>query len=132
MTLLLLLGCVAGPGDEPLPPVDTGAFYAEVEPILGDRCSNPACHGTAERPLQVYAENRHRMDTGAFWLDAPLTPDEHAANLARARGFTGDPWLIARKALDPAVGGMTHVGGAVWMDPEDVEYVTLRAWAEGL
>ncbi|MFZ5480936.1 MAG: hypothetical protein ACOZNI_29515 [Myxococcota bacterium] len=129
--IALLAACVAGPGEGELVPVDTGAFFAEVEPVLGERCANPACHGSADRPLEVYAEHRHRLDTGDAWRDLPLTPDEHAANLLRARGFAGPPYAIARKGLAPEAGGMGHGGGAIWLSADEPEYAAILAWAEG-
>lgn len=127
MTKLLpmwLLACVDGPGREALPEVDTAAFFATVEPVLGARCANPACHGTAARPLEIYAGNQHRADAAATWSDAPLTGDEHARNLARARSFL--PFALLRKPLDAA----DHGGGAVWEDTGEAEWQALRDWAE--
>lgn len=132
MTALLLLACVEGPGEAALVPVDTGAFFAEVEPVLVERCANPSCHGTAERPLEVYAVHRNRMDPDDVWLDGGLTAEERAANLARARGFVGPTLELARKSLDPDAGGMRHGGGAIYADATDAEYATLRDWAEGI
>ena len=129
---MAVLACIDGPGSAPLVPVDTAAFYDEVEPILGERCANPSCHGAAERPLEVYAVHRHRMDDAMQWADEALSAEEHTANLDRARGFAGPPYVLARKALEPDAGGMEHEGGAIYLADTEAEYETLRAWAQGL
>ncbi|MDP2305678.1 MAG: hypothetical protein Q8P18_06595 [Pseudomonadota bacterium] len=122
--LALLDACVDDPGAAALPAVDTGAFYAEVEPILGARCGNPACHGSAARPFEVYAVHLHRADPDATWSDAPLTAAEHARDLARARSFLPDALL--RKPID----AVDHGGGAVWEDTGEAEWQAIRDWAE--
>jgi hypothetical protein len=124
----LLFACVDGPGVADLAPVDTGAFYAEAEPVLAASCANPSCHGTPERPLQVYAQYLHRADPALLWSDMELTAEEHAANLARSRGMAADGSLW-RKPLAPERGGMRHEGGWRWSDTGDPSWRDLRRWA---
>ena len=131
--ILLLWSCVTGTGEEPPLPADSAMFYERVEPVLALRCANPSCHGSAERPLQVYAVHRHRADPAHIWLDAPLTAAEHAANFDRARAWrTPDPdaSLLVRKPLDPEVGGASHAGGVQFADREEPDWRALYDWVE--
>lgn len=127
--LLLLPGCI-GPNDSAvLGGGDSSTFFEQVEPVLTEGCANPSCHGNTERPFQVYAVHRHRLLEEDTWSDSALSADEHAANLETARAFAPSPWLLSRKPLDPAVGGMVHAGGVMWSDVENPDYTAVRAWS---
>lgn len=128
--IVLLLACVVEGEDGAPGGGDSGEFYADVEPILTEGCANPSCHGNADRPWQVYAVHRYRMDEADLWADGELSAEEHAANLAQARAFTVSPWELCRKPLDPAAGGMSHEGGVSWFSVDDAEYEALRSWSE--
>ncbi len=134
--LLLLLGCVTDPGAEAtLPEGDADVFAAEVQPILAARCANPACHGAAERPLEVYAPGLHRLDPADLYLEVPLDSDELDLNRLAAEaslfGYAAaaeSPLLT--KPLATTAGGSEHSGGVQWADPTEAEYLTLLEWAD--
>ncbi len=128
--ILLMLGCLVEGEDGAPGGGDSGEFFATVEPILTEGCANPSCHGNADRPYQVYAVHRNRLDEADLWADGVLNEAEHAANLAQARAFAAAPWELCRKPLDPAVGGMSHDGGVSWSSVDDADYEAVRAWTE--
>ncbi len=128
--IVLFLGCLGDNTDVQLDLGDSGEFVETVEPVLTASCANPSCHGNVDRPLQIYAVHRHRMDPADAWADGELTADETRANFLSAAGFSLPPSELARKPLDPAVGGMSHLGGVIWQSTEDPDYEALRAWSE--
>ncbi len=128
--ILFVLGCLVEGEDGAPGGGDSAEFYARVEPILVEGCANPSCHGNVERPYQVYAVHRYRLEETDLWADGELTEAEHQANLAQARAFAAEPWELCRKPLDPAVGGMSHEGGATWSSVDDEDYEAVRAWSE--
>lgn len=135
--LALAAACVTGPGGEPLAlDVDYAVFVEDVQPVLSDRCANPACHGAQGRPLEVYAVHQHRLDPAEVFADTPLTPAELSLNFHRACGFLvdlerDDDCLLVRKPLAEAAGGVAHEGGDVWSDSSSPELQALRDWIEG-
>ena len=94
--------------------------------------------GNAGSPLRVYTPGKLRMHEPATIDDAiaPLTPEEHHANFVSAAGFNygitevDDNWLL-RKPLPAADGGYDHVGGAIYLDRSEDQYVKIRAWLLG-
>ena len=131
---MLLLACVTGPGVATLPQADTGQFYTEVEPELGASCANPACHGTAGRPLEVYAPGFHRADADRTFVEEDLSAEEHQLNFDRARAFLtpADPGasLLVTRPLPPAEGGTAHGDGLViYGDRTDPRWAALADWA---
>lgn len=126
---------------EELSPLDANFFRCQVQPVLAARCSFMACHGNAERPLMLYAEQRFRL--GISWDDyeTPLTEAEFAANLQRVRGFvgrsSGDVDLLTEKPLDTRAGGLYHRGkdlfgnDDVFLDRQDTDFVILQDFADG-
>ena len=134
MIALWLAACVAGPGEAlPLPDPDPAVFAAEVQPVLAVSCANPACHGTPERPLSVYAPGRWRLDDRATFRDEPLTDEELAHNLASATAFLVgvedalECELVARP-LAPGQGGQEHGGGTVWADTGEPGFQAVFEW----
>ena len=133
--LILLAGCVTGPGESTLPEGDPDVFAADVQPILAARCGNPACHGTAERPLEVYGVGLHRIDPADLFLETPLSDEEKYRNLTAAEAFlagfaaAADSPLLT-KPLSPDSGGSEHTGGVQWADPTESEYLTLLDWGD--
>ena len=121
--------------------VDENYYRCNVQPVLSARCAFVACHGTDERPLLVYAEQKLRL--GIEWIDyqTPLTAAERAANFRTLRDFVargpGDPDLLADKPLDVAAGGLFH--GAkdqfgrddVFLSRDDPGYQIMRAFIAG-
>ncbi len=132
--ILLLLGCLPVTDGAPLPLGDQARFVSEAQPVLAG-CANPACHGSADRPLEVYAVHLHRMDPADTWRDLPLTPEELFWNQVRASAFLWDLAAaeespLLRKPLAPAAGGTEHVGGVRFEDTSDAEYRALAAWID--
>ncbi len=135
LLLALLVGCVEGPGLSDLPRGDAQAFADEVQPILGPGCANPACHGSEQRPLELYATGLHRADPADLYSDAPLHDLELERNqraaeamLAGLEAAADSPLLT--KPLSPDHGGSEHRGGVQFVDPSELDYLTLLDWAE--
>lgn len=124
--LLALAGCAPAPGYESLPPADFPRFVATVQPVLAARCANPTCHGRADRPLEVFAPQLHRLDERRLFLDEPLTAEETRRNFDRARAFAADGLLLSK----PLAGGAGHAGGAQFADEEEPEWQALRDWVD--
>jgi hypothetical protein len=125
---------------EDVPELDAEYFRCEVQPVLAARCAFFACHGSATRPLRVYARNRLRFDVAAEQRETPLRPAELAFNYESARAFAGDPRrpaLLLLKPLEEDRGGYVHVGatlygrGDVFLDADDPGYAKLAAWLGG-
>jgi hypothetical protein len=140
--LATLAGCVSGL-DAPAPAttLDRDYFRCNVQPVLAARCSFPACHGDAQRPLALYAVGRMRYAVGWDRPTAPLTDAELADNFGIASGFTtttatGQAWLLA-KPLATAAGGYFHRGaelyneGDVFASTDDPGYQLLAKWIGG-
>jgi hypothetical protein len=144
LTATLLAGaCVQEGIDQPaeLPSVDEHYFRCRVQPVLAKSCAFMDCHGNDERPLQVYAEQRFRVNPS--WLDYedPLTSEELSANLQTVRGFVGTDLgpkaLLSEKPLDARSGGLFHRGrdlygtDDVFLSRDEEGYQTLRAFVDG-
>ena len=130
--MLWLLACPE-PSTTALPERDYERFVEEVQPVLGPRCSNPACHGDPGRPLELYEPGWHRAEAGERWLDAPLSQDELEANFDRSRAFLArpadrSPLLTEPLAVD--AGGVDHPV-TVYLDTAEPEYRVVLGWAEG-
>lgn len=133
--------------DAPLvaPALDEAYFRCEVEPVLAARCSFYACHGSAQRPLRIYAVNRLRLNPGrmpdGYVLASPLTAEERRANFESALSFASprglDASLLLLKPLDVDAGGWFHEGetiygaGDVFATPSDPGYAKIAAWLGG-
>lgn len=139
VALLCLGGC--GVPNEPVevPLLDEAAFRCSVQPMLAKRCAFLACHGTALRPLRVYAPNRLRLGGEASERDRPLGEEELEANYDRARALAlggHDEALLLQKPLDVAAGGLFHRGQEmfggedVFVSRDDPGYRLLLAWIE--
>jgi hypothetical protein len=143
--LLAVIGCLAtacvapAPESNP-PPVDECAFELEVYPVLARDCGFPACHGSDERGLQVFAPGRTRLDPMTPQLEA-ATPEEIALAFDRARSFLGgarsvEESLLLRKPLAIDAGGAGHMGRDeagrdVYQSTEAPGWMTIAAWARG-
>lgn len=127
----VVAGC-AGPevGDEPVVWLDYDQFVASVQPVLGDRCGNPSCHGRADRPLAIYSPGRYRADADRTHLPEPLTGDELAANFQKACLFAASDGAPADAPLvaAPLADRVAHGGGAIFAGPTDAGYRALLAW----
>jgi hypothetical protein len=120
---------------DPAAAVDEAVFRCKVEPILIRQCSFNACHGNAGSPLRVFSPGKlrgtppHNIDEAI----AALTDAEHHANFLSAAGFgvgvtAVDDNDLLRKPLPAVWGGYAHKGGAIYDDPQDPQYTTIRAW----
>ncbi len=135
LVLLLALGCVEGPGQGEELLGDYESFETEVQPIL-EGCANPSCHGTPERPLEIYAVRQHRLNPDDVYLESPLTDRELWLNFVRSCGFLMDleapeDCELLRKPLSPKAGGAEHVGGAQFGDVDNPDYAALLQWVSG-
>jgi len=142
LLVVVVAGCVTNL-DAPAPPValDRAYFRCDVQPVLAARCAFPACHGSARRPLAIYAPGRERYQVGWDRPTEGVTPYELDANFAIASGFatttaTGEPWLLA-KPLATRAGGYYHRGADlyggddVFLTKDDPGYQLLAGWIAG-
>ncbi len=100
-----------------------------------------ACHGTDERPLQLYAEQRFRLEVSWDDFDTPLSNEELMANFRLVGGFIarddGERDLLTEKPLDTRSGGLFHGGKGlhgeqdVFLSRHDVGYRLLREFSGG-
>jgi hypothetical protein len=136
LTLLLLSGCVAADEVEPLPLGGGLALFAEqAQPVFAARCANPSCHGSAERPLSLFAPHRYRQDPDRVYVDEPLTEDELRHNFLQTAAFTSSctdasQCLLLTKPLAVEAGGSGHANIEIFMDTSDYDYQRLSSWVE--
>lgn len=139
ITGLLVLAVAALPacgpdgGTLPLSVGDQATFRAEVQPLLEERCANPSCHGGDGRPLEIYANLRHRLHAEDIYVDEPITDEELMLNQQRAACFINDldhGSSLARKPLPVDEGGVQHAGGIIFQRGDDPAYLPLRAWVD--
>ena len=140
---LWLFAAACAVENPPAPPaaLDVNYFRCDVQPVLAARCAFPACHGSARRPLSIFAPGRMRYQVGWDRPTAPITQQELDLNFGIARGFTtttatGKPWLLA-KPLAPSAGGYYHRAGDlfgsedVFLATTDPGYQILASWIAG-
>lgn len=130
----LFCGCIGSPeSSDEIPVLDFASFESDVQPILGERCGNPSCHGRADRPFSIYSAGRYRADPDRTFFDEPLTPEELTRDFARACGFAvgiraPEDCLLLTKPLAVRAGGVGHLGGDVWSDRRETEYRVVETW----
>ena len=140
-TLVLLAACAVENPAAPAAALDADYFRCDVQPVLTARCAFPACHGSARRPLSIYAPGRMRYQVGWDRPTEAITQAELDFNFGVASGFTtktatGTPWLLA-KPLATAAGGYYHRGGDlfgtedVFLAKTDPGYQILASWIAG-
>ena len=133
LAVVLLAGCVEPVDPIVLPDADYALFVDTVQPVVSARCSNPSCHGSADRPLALYAAWQWRMNQEDLWSPPPLTEAELEHNFDQARAFLVgieeplDSPLLARP-LDPDAGGADHAGGVQFSDHTDADYRAIEDW----
>jgi len=138
---LLVAGCAVENSAAAPSALDRDYFRCDVQPVLAARCAFPACHGSARRPLSIFAPGRMRWQVGWDRPTEPITDDELASNFGIAGGFTtttatGKPWLLA-KPLATSAGGYYHRGADlfgsedVFMTTADPGYQILESWISG-
>ena len=92
-------------------------FAANVNPVIGERCSAGNCHGSAANSL---------------YLTCGGTPAAARWNYFAVGDYvsvdTGTSEIL-RRALSPAQGGVYHEGGTVFATPDDPGYQALVSWA---
>ena len=141
IALVAVTGCVIDNAPVQAPALDPDYFRCNVQPVLGARCAMPACHGTAQRPLSIFAPGRMRYEVGWDRPTEPITQYELDSNYGIAGGFTtttatGDVWLLA-KPLAVAAGGYYHRGADLFGDQDifvttqDPGYQILAGWIAG-
>jgi hypothetical protein len=129
------------PRTDPSTTLDEAIFKCSVEKILAKQCSYSACHGISNpgtAALRVYTPGKLRATTPNTLDDSivALTDAEHHANFLSAAGFastaaTVDDNFLLRKPLPQDYGGFEHRGGAIFPNPADAQYATIRAWLAG-
>lgn len=141
--LFLLTACVQGDisTERSLPSADESFFRCQVQPVIAARCAFMECHGTPERALPIYAEQRYRLGIDWREYETPITPDELAANFHAVRGFIArdgsETDLLSEKPLDTRAGGLFHRGkdlygrDDVFLSKDDAGYRILRDFIEG-
>lgn len=136
LAAVLLVACAPEPAWVALgPETDLDRFIADVQPVFEARCANPACHGSADRPLALYAPRLFRDDESRTWLDEPLSDEELAANHRRSRAFLSETPSESQLLLKPLAedaGGCWHEGADQFSDSAEAEYHALLDWASGL
>jgi len=137
---ILVGGCAAvdnPPVADPAAKLSETVFRCKVEPILARQCSYNACHGNPGSALRVYSPGKLRATQPATIDDAiaALSEAEQHANFESAAGFSfdtpADDNLLLRKPLPATSGGFAHKGGAIYVDANDTQFVTIRAWLTG-
>lgn len=136
LALLLLSGCIGADEVEPLP-LGGGLelFEEEAQPVLAARCANPSCHGSAERPLSLFATHRYRRSPERVYMDEPLTEEELQHNFLQAAAFAlacadASQCLLLTKPLAVDAGGSGHANIVIFMDTSDYDYQRLRSWLQ--
>jgi hypothetical protein len=118
---------------------DRAAFEQTVYPVLMRDCAFSACHGSAERFLQVFGPGRGRISLDIKPLD-PLSPVEVEHAYDRARSMIDarhpDQSFLIRKPLATQAGGSGHegtdeLGRNVYQSKLDPGYATISAWVLG-
>ncbi|HET6339763.1 MAG TPA: hypothetical protein VFG30_41415 [Polyangiales bacterium] len=118
---------------------DRASFEQTVYPVLMRDCAFSACHGSAERFLQVFGPGRGRISLDIKPLD-PISPIEveHAYNRARSMvdAIHPDQSLLLRKPLATKAGGSGHegtdeLGRNVYQSKLDPAYAAISAWVLG-
>lgn len=128
------LGCGTDDGGHvPMVIGDPDVFQQDVQPLFDARCASPSCHAGADRPLELYAPLRHRLDPDLLYEDGPLSPEELQLNQMRASCFIGDldhGSTLAKKPLPPDQGGLKHAAGLIFENADDPEYLPLKDWVD--
>lgn len=119
---------------EPVPPLDTSFYGANVQSYVGYGCGSLDCHGDSGRMLRIYAEDGLRQ-SGALRGEV-ISAQEVAANVDAFAAIDLDARsaqlsLVILKPLAVSAGGMAHEGGDVWLNVEDNGYECLRGWLDG-
>lgn len=128
-------------------PLDLNYFACNVQRPLIRRCSMLACHGSSTvgsdgtvyyHALRIFSPGKLRLVPASTMndRDQQLTIDELDGNFTAAQGLTfGAPTLadvpLLRKPLSPTAGGGEHVGGALFVDQSDADYVAISNWVSG-
>jgi hypothetical protein len=139
--LAAFVGCTVDNPAAPALALDRDYFRCEVQPVLAARCAMPACHGSARRPLSIFAPGRMRWQVTWDRPTAAITQYELDSNFGIAGGFTtttatGDAWLLT-KPLATAAGGYYHRGADlygsenVFATKTDAGYQILASWIAG-
>jgi hypothetical protein len=141
IAVVALAGCAVDNTAAAPSTLDRDYFRCNVQPVLAARCAFPACHGSARRPLSIFAPGRMRWQIGWDEPTAPITEYELDSNFGIASGFTtttatGEPWLLV-KPLATSAGGYYHRGSDlfgsenVFVATTDFGYQTLAGWIAG-
>lgn len=112
--------------------LDHDVFKASIQPILDNRtCADSGCHiRSKSNPNSGGPGGSLRLfdcDEGPVCTDEQLQSNHDSsagmANLVNP----GDSKLLT-KPLGLAGGGLQHLGGTVFPDPTDADYLTILSW----
>ena len=131
-----LPGCIVDVGEAPGGDLGDIVVFAEaVQPVFEARCANPSCHGRADRPLEIYASQLHRMDEAERFRNTVLDEEELRHNALRASFFVSDlegGSSLLRKTIPLEVGGMEHGAGPQFFTTDDRGYEALARWVQSV
>ncbi|MCP4499863.1 MAG: hypothetical protein GY822_07865 [Deltaproteobacteria bacterium] len=137
MCLAALSSCTANSGMVLTMNVgDIDEFVQFTQPVFKNQCASPSCHGNDDRPLEIFAQQLHRVNDDERYLYTPLTDDEIMQNALRASLFVGDlqggESSLLRKTLPLEVGGKEHAAGSQFSAVDDRGYQALLRWVESV
>ena len=96
---------------------DFANFTANVNPVIGARCSAGNCHGSAANSLYLTCgQSAEAIRWNYFAVGDYVSVDTGTSE-------------ILRRALSPAQGGVYHEGGTVFATSNDPGYQALVNWA---
>jgi len=129
----LAVGCTDTSRDPiPLEPGDEAVYSAEVQDYVGLRCASLDCHGDQGRALRIYA--KYGLRELATLREQDVAPTEVAANVRAFAAFADGPPennLALLKGLATSAGGISHVGGDIWLTTTDPGYQCILAFLSG-
>jgi hypothetical protein len=95
-------------------------FVENVQPVLVERCAGSSCHGA---------------ETAGLKLSCGESDDEKRSNYNSVIRYINEVAVsseLLRRPLATSRGGVYHEGGDVFLDTDDPDYRTLRAFAEDI
>jgi hypothetical protein len=137
MGIFLWLGGGCGSVDPGVDPsvgsLDYDAFKANIQPVLDRRgCSNSKCH------YRDKANPSNGGPGGSFRIfnctDDPCSEDQFRANYDSASGMcdisNSTNSKILLKPLAVSAGGIQHLGGDIFLNATDPDYLTILSWIQ--
>ena len=141
MTLIIGLSVCFGAGCGSVDPgvgeaggtLDYNVFKANIQPIFDSRgCSNSNCHYRDKSNPNVGGPGGSLRIFNC--ATSPCTEDESQANFDSASGMadiaspTSSKLLL--KPLAVSAGGIQHLGGDIFLNTTDPDYLTILGWIQ--